>query len=444
MQDGIKIFADKPPMKQNAVQLVTYHGSKGMEFEYVYMPYLINKQNNFENPKIPLSIEDDISKDSTTGETISKEQKDLIKKSNLVKLIYVAMTRAKHTLNLSFVKTRDDGKDANPLELLTPENVNELIQPKEYEQTSNTYENEIIKYLTVCDRDYEKEFNEYLDSILEDKVYSVSSINCYLTCPREYLYTHLLGLAPKTENADKAHFGTAVHAAYEFAVNYAIENKEFPIKAEFIRKFENTLKELPVSSKMELKRMLVDGAKILTSPDKDGECAYDRLKMTPINQLYKAEHEFNFDIDGAKFTGKIDRIDKLSDGKYIIYDYKTGDRKDEKDIYEGGIHEDYYNQMAIYKHFLSKEFKCEYDDISAVFIFPRAYKQPFEVKLTEDDIKKAADKFMQAISDIKAHKFNPKSNSERLAENSKNDLPIKRCDNAFCPYKNSYCSLNVI
>ena len=139
---------------------------------------------------------------------------------------------------------------------------------------------------------------------------------------------------------------------------------------------------------MELKRMLVDGAKILGSPGKDGECAYDRLKMTPINQLYKAGHEFNFDIDGAKFTGKIDRIDKLENGKYIIYDYKTGDRNDEKDICENGTYEDYYNQMAIYKHFLSKEFNCEYDDISAIFIFPRSFKQPFEVKLTDDDIKK--------------------------------------------------------
>ena len=30
----------------------------------------------------------------------------------------------------------------------------------------------------------------------------------------------------KAENADKAHFGTAVHAAYEYAVNYAIENND--------------------------------------------------------------------------------------------------------------------------------------------------------------------------------------------------------------------------
>ena len=431
MIEGIKIFADKPPIKQNSIKLVTYHGSKGMEFEYVYMPYLIKKQNNFENPKIPLSIQDDISKDSLTGEDISKEQKESIKKSNLVKLIYVAMTRAKHSLNLSYTKIKDDGKDAEPLELLTPQTVNELITPKEFDSTNeqSNYEEEVIKALTVYDRDYKKEFNEYLESILEEKVFSVSSINCYMDCHREYLYTHLLGLAPKTENADKAHFGTAVHAAYEFAVNYAIENKVFPSKVEFIKKFENTLKKLPVSSKLELKRMLVDGAAMLTK-EKDGECAYDHLKMTPINELYKAEYEFNFDIDSSKFTGKIDRIDKLSNGIYIIYDYKTGDRKDDKEICETGIHEDYYNQMALYKHFLREKLNCGYNDISTVFIFPRAFTQQFELKLTQEDCERVVEKFRCAIANIKAHKFEAK-------------IKKNEC-NTFCPYKNSYCSLNIL
>ncbi len=432
MQEGIKIYADKPPVKQNSVKLVTYHGSKGMEFEYVYMPYLIKKQNNFENPKIPLSIQDDISKDNLTGKTITDDEKKKITKSNLVKLIYVAMTRAKHSLNLSYTKIKEDGKDSEPLELLSVKEVSELINAKEYDKTNDKqsdYEEEVIKSLTVCDRDYNKEFNDYLDIIIEEKIFSASSVNCYLDCNREYLYTYLLNLSPQTENADKAHFGTAVHAAYEYAVNYAIKNRTFPSKADFIKKFENTLKELPVSSKLELKRMLVAGAVMLTK-EKDGECAYDRLIMTPIEQLYKSEYEFYFDIDGAEFTGKIDRIDKLENGVYIIYDYKTGDRKGEKDICLGGAYEDYYNQMALYKHFLCKELNCSYDDILTVFIFPGAFKEPFELKLTKEACENVVEKFRKAILDIKSHKFEQKLNK-------------KNCS-TFCPYKNSYCSLNIV
>ena len=431
MQEGIKIYAPNPPVKQNSVKLLTYHGSKGMEFEYVYMPYLINKKNDFENPIIPLSIKDDISKDNMTGQTISKEMKSDIAKSNLIKLIYVAITRAKHSLNLSYTKLRADGKDIEPSRLLLPKEINELIKPKEHceSDSQSDYENEIMKSLIVCDRDYKKEFSDYLDSILDGKIYSATSVNSYLTCQREYLYTHLLGLAPKTDNMDKAHFGTAVHAAYEFAVNYAIENKIFPTKAEFIAKFENTLKALPISSKLELNRMLKDGITTLTK-EKEGESAYGRLKMTPINQLYRAEHSFTFDIDDVEFTGKIDRIDKLSDGSYIIYDYKTGDKKDGSDICEGGSHEDYYNQMALYKHFLRKELNCDYDDISTVFIFPRAFDKPFELILDKEACERVVEKFRLAIKDIKAHKFEPKMNK-------------KEC-NIFCPYRNSYCGLNII
>ncbi len=432
MFEGIKIFADKPPVKQNSVKLVTYHGSKGMEFEYVFMPYLIKKQNKFENPNIPLSVTDDISKDNRTGKTISDEEKKRITKSNLIKLIYVAMTRAKHSLNLSYTKIRNDGKDAEPLELLTLQTVKELLSIEEFEKDKDkqsSFESEVIKSLTICDRDYNKEFKDYLNSIISGKMFSASSVNCYLSCHREYLYTHLLGLSSKTENADKAHFGTAVHAAYEFAVNYALENKVFPPKAEFIHKFENTLKELPVSSKVELKRMLNDGANVLIK-EKDGECAYDRLKITPIEQLYKAEYEFTFDINGAKFTGKIDRIDKLPDGTYIIYDYKTGDKKDEKDICEGGTHEDYYNQMALYKHYLRKELACGYEDITTIFLFPRDFKNLFELKLSQENCERVVDKFKNAIADIKANKFEPMLNKNECS--------------TFCPYKNSFCGLNII
>lgn len=432
MNADVKIYTDKPPVKQNAIQLVTYHGSKGMEFEYVYIPYLIKKKNDFENPIIPLSIEDDISKDSFTGKNISDDMKNKIKKANLIKLIYVAMTRAKHSLYLSYTKINNNGQDIEPLDLLTTENIIKLINPQKYEQidkSNKCYEEEIIKFLTVCDRDYEKEFNEYIKNTIYGKAYSVSKINGYISCPRQYLYTNIFGLEAKTRNADKAHFGTAIHAAYEYAINMAIEQKVFPTKSQFIQKFNDTLISLPISSKLELKRMLNDGSKVLCNIDKDGDCCYDRLRMTPVEQLYKTEHSFNFDIDGELFTGKIDRIDKLPDNKYIIYEYKTGDRQDEKQISPEGNHSDYYNQMAIYKHFLCKELNCDYDDISTIFIFPREYKKPLELRLSKENCIEILDKFKKAIFDIKSLKFNP----------NKTETSCR-----FCPYKKSYCNLNII
>lgn len=47
--NNISICVDDNGLKKNAIQLLTYHGSKGREFEYVYLPELIQK--NWENSK---------------------------------------------------------------------------------------------------------------------------------------------------------------------------------------------------------------------------------------------------------------------------------------------------------------------------------------------------------------------------------------------------------
>ncbi len=41
--NDIDISTDKSSSIQNAIQLVTYHGSKGREFEHVYLPNLVAK-----------------------------------------------------------------------------------------------------------------------------------------------------------------------------------------------------------------------------------------------------------------------------------------------------------------------------------------------------------------------------------------------------------------
>ncbi|UKI40307.1 MAG: hypothetical protein L6V95_08830 [Candidatus Melainabacteria bacterium] len=41
LNNEIDITIDKNNMVQNAVQLITYHGSKGREFDYVYLPNLV-------------------------------------------------------------------------------------------------------------------------------------------------------------------------------------------------------------------------------------------------------------------------------------------------------------------------------------------------------------------------------------------------------------------
>lgn len=57
---------------------------------------------------------------------------------------------------------------------------------------------------------------------------------------------------------------------------------------------------------------------------------YTFITNTPISWLHRVESKVNFDLDGVKFYGVIDRIDKNEDGTYNIYDYKTGNAKNGK------------------------------------------------------------------------------------------------------------------
>ncbi|MBO6088479.1 ATP-dependent helicase, partial [bacterium] len=96
INDDEKICTDKAPVTLNAVQLCTYHGAKGREFEYVYMPTLETRKWESSSK----SLKPDIPLDESEFKT-EDELKNEVKPSDLTKLLYVAMTRAKHTLRMS-------------------------------------------------------------------------------------------------------------------------------------------------------------------------------------------------------------------------------------------------------------------------------------------------------------------------------------------------------
>ena len=154
---------------------------------------------------------------------------------------------------------------------------------------------------------------------------------------------------------------------------------------------------------------------------------YCQITNTIPSQLYKQEEEIRFVLDdGTKFKGIIDRIDKCEDGTYAIYDYKTGNNKNSS-IKPDGEHEDYYNQMAWYKYVFEK---ATGNKVSVTkFIYPEDFESKNDgISYTEEEITKAVEKFKIAVSDIKAHKFEP-------------DRTKKACK--YCPYE-SFCCMDIL
>ena len=97
----------------------------------------------------------------------------------------------------------------------------------------------------------------------------------------------------------------------EFAVKFAIENGKYPSSEVFINQFKKELQTLPMSTIEQRKIHIERGEKALQE-------YYPQLCATPISNLFKAEEKITLELDGVKFKGIIDRIDKNDDGSYKI------------------------------------------------------------------------------------------------------------------------------
>ena len=404
--DEIEIKTDKAPIPLNAVQLSTYFSAKGREFEYVFMPTLTDRKwekGKVNKAHIPLHP------DEYKDEEKLKEEKI----SDRIKVMYVGMTRAKHSLFLSYPIDKTLSEFISNIQ-------NKLEIQEAKELTIEEFWQNIQKTIVKKDYDYKKEFSDFINAKLNNRAYSASAINNYLSCPRKYLYDKILELDAKDSNPDALSYGSAVHKALEVAISFAIKNKTYPECNYLTDEFEKALKKLPMSSYEHKEIHLERGKKTLKE-------YYTQLITTPIEWLNEVEKEFHFEIEGIKFLGFIDRIDILND-EIMLYDYKTGHAKSKSSIALGKDHEDYYNQMAFYKYALEKITGKKVK--SATFIFPEEFNKNLTLEFSDDEVQAVIDKFIKAVKNIEAHNFEPTSNKSK--ENCK-----------YCQYKD-FCNLEII
>lgn len=414
MESGIEISLDKEDKPLNAVQLSTYHSSKGREFEYVFMPSLMSAKWESSSSS---------SKDIIPLKTSYTKYEEIVEKQNQakfldnIKLLYVGMTRAKHTLVLSsvengtkdgklswFIKEVQNNLKGNSDRLLYPEKtkVEGIEKPK-------------------ADYDYKKEFEEFIKSRFQ-KSYSASSLNIYRKCPREYFYNYILGLKSSSGNKDNLTYGLAVHKAFQFTLNYAMDNKKYPTADEAYAIFAQTIDELPCTHPDNMKE---SARNTIFS---DGKYFDNFLSLSPIESLdTRAELPLEYTTeDGISFNGSIDRIDKNPDGTYSIYDYKTG--SDNKGITKGGQHSGYYYQIGFYKYLFKKQYNID-KDISTCFIYPLLPEEFHTHKdFSDEECEAIANEFIELVGKIHNLEF---------------DCPIKCPNEKFCNYKN-ICKMNAI
>ncbi len=384
---------------EKGVNLLTCHGSKGLEFEYVFFAgcnatYWEKKRAQNSGYKFPKSL-------FVSNTTSSSDEE-------LRRLFYVAITRAEKHLTISYANHKEDGKEIEPTMFLEEIRSTHALTEENKEHDENILASfSLVQFTKISSPTIERMDADIVDRALEKFSMNVTALNNYLSCPLEFYYKNLIRIpSPKNETLE---FGSAIHYALEsfFTKMKDDPNKNFPSKNILIDDYIIYLyKHRESFTKQEFERRMEYGKEIL---DK----YYDQ-KISSFSKIVSVERNIrNVLVDGIPLKGKIDKME-FDGHKVNVVDYKTGNPTNAKaklktpknDPPFGG---DYWRQAVFYKLLIDNNDQGKYEVISTEFDFvePNADKEikPEKVIITSDDLEQVRSQIKFAWEKIQARDF---------------------------------------
>ncbi|MGC2697368.1 MAG: ATP-dependent DNA helicase [Candidatus Angelobacter sp.] len=293
----------------DAVQLMSVHAAKGLEFSHVWLLRVISgsfptyfKEGLFEFPPGLRS-------------SIAVGEGKVVHDQEERRLFYVAITRARdrlaigsrpgkgkkdptppgflrtliNSLSLRGVLTSRDGNGAGPAKLpLQPSPVGRwMLLPPAFTK--------------------------------EEMALSANAVQSYSTCPMKFKLERDWKLPG--EAAAAMQYGFAIHTVLKNYYDPASHAQEMSVEdavAAFKREFAKGYIDDPVQRKM--------------YEDRGVEQVRELLQSSPrgSSEVIVTEHTFKFELCGRVIKGRIDRIDRLEGNAVRVIDYKTGTPKDRK------------------------------------------------------------------------------------------------------------------
>jgi|TARA_B110000196_G_C21138660_1_gene662598 RecB family exonuclease len=154
------------------------------------------------------------------------------------------------------------------------------------------------------------------------KTYSYSQINTYKSCPEKYKLSYIDRLR-KPDEGIEAFMGNRVHEVLEWV--FKERANKFTTFDKLTAKYDDLWlnawhdRIFIADPRVNTDHIYTIGLRCLGN-----FCTnYGPIFETPV---YATELKLEFEIEGYKFRGVLDRVDKTIDGKWIITDYKTSKR----------------------------------------------------------------------------------------------------------------------
>ena len=270
-----------------AIRVMTIHQAKGLEFEVVFVPGLVEGRlpQSGRSPRFELP--------ASVLEPLVRGREDVVAEER--RLLYVAMTRAKRHLFLTRASHYEGGRRWRGSRFLD--------------------EIRAVGARTVCERTFDSEVPPPVVRIPErrrgDVVLSYSAIAAYRDCPRQYWYRQEQRL-PAVQSAEAVH-GVIQHEVLRQAGEARKSGRDLTASA--------------------LKSMHDAVWRQSPFPDPRRAATFKRIGAAQL-EAYRGrggfdlppeflEQPFSAAVDGWTLRGVIDRIDRTESGWRIV-DYKSG------------------------------------------------------------------------------------------------------------------------
>jgi DNA helicase-2/ATP-dependent DNA helicase PcrA len=396
---NIRLDLNQVIFSDNGVNFFTAHGSKGQEFEHVFFIGCDKKTWDSKGRNNGFSYPDTLTQASAD---------DIAQREESRRLFYVALTRAKQCLMISYSKHDNKGKEQESSQF-----IGEILADTELIlEHPKVNESDMLEFYATQFSEHDKPKIElldhnYINMLLQNYTLSVTHLSNYLDCPLRFYFQCLIRVpAGKSPSAT---FGQAVHWALNKAFRKLKDNnEEFISTAEFTDEFHWYMHRNRDSfTKKEFKLRIDYGDKILP--------AYYEQNITQWNKVAITERAIkNIEIDGVPVKGNLDKIE--FDGKQVtVVDYKTGKYKNAIDKLKrptdlnpnGG---DYWRQAVFYKLLIDNDVTNDWEVINTIFEFvePIAEGEYYKEKIiiTPQDSEDVTGQIKTVYQKILAHDFN--------------------------------------
>jgi DNA helicase-2/ATP-dependent DNA helicase PcrA len=287
--------SDSDWTQNDAVNILTLHSAKGLEFPVVFLVNLVSQRFPSTEKKEQIPIPDELIKEEIPqGDFHLQEER---------RLFYVGITRAKQRLFLTAADYYGEAKRIKKISPFVVETLGEEIV---------NHKSLIVNQPSLLD------WNKSDSSVvairhepLTISYLSYSQIQTFLDCPMHYKAKYLLNI--KAPPSAASGFGNTIHRTLRDYFDALIRKA----KPDILEIYSHNWTAEGYQNSRHADLYFKKGQKYLTEY---------LFKNPPESLPAKLEESFTLPIGDIKIGGKIDRVDVLPDGSIEIIDYKTSSK----------------------------------------------------------------------------------------------------------------------